>query len=269
MNQRERQIEQAKLQELKYMASSSRHHQPNFQEEIQTYFCDTFHRIHQFREENIWNIMQAGELRVIDGIQDDFSHRTSVYMCIFLKALTVFDEIICLVENGFVDGAIQRWRTLYEYQVILAFILQQGEEVAQAYQNNVGVSIAAGLKPKTSYAWAQKATIFMDKKHITFRMIQEACKGLNPQFQNTYRMTSQAIHGSSVGTHASFAEIWNRDSLHTGIAMVLSHAMATFYLICQSYYNNIRDCDQSVRLHILNQTYREFSTALRATTKKD
>ena len=38
--------------------------------------------------------------------------------------IDVFDEIICLIENGFPDGAMQRWRTLLKYSMIIIFILE-------------------------------------------------------------------------------------------------------------------------------------------------
>jgi hypothetical protein len=45
----------------------------------------------------------------------------------------VTDEILCLLENGFADGGMARWRTLHEIGVVAAVIAQYGEDIAQRY----------------------------------------------------------------------------------------------------------------------------------------
>jgi Family of unknown function (DUF5677) len=49
------------------------------------------------------------------------------------KALLVTSEIICLLKGGFADGALTRWRTLYEVNVVAALIHQEGQELALRY----------------------------------------------------------------------------------------------------------------------------------------
>lgn len=49
------------------------------------------------------------------------------------KALLVTSEIICLLKGGFADGALTRWRTLYENNVIANLIRQEGQELAIRY----------------------------------------------------------------------------------------------------------------------------------------
>lgn len=49
------------------------------------------------------------------------------------KALLVTAEIICLMKGGFADGALARWRTLYEINVIATLIRQGGQELALKY----------------------------------------------------------------------------------------------------------------------------------------
>ena len=50
-----------------------------------------------------------------------------------VRACQVTDEIICLLENGFADGAMARWRTLHEIAVVAAIISRHGEDIAQRY----------------------------------------------------------------------------------------------------------------------------------------
>jgi hypothetical protein len=38
------------------------------------------------------------------------------------RACQIDEEIICLLEGGFADGAMARWRTLHEVAVVASFI---------------------------------------------------------------------------------------------------------------------------------------------------
>lgn len=49
------------------------------------------------------------------------------------KALLVVSEMICLMKGGFADGALTRWRTLYEINVISTLILRGDQELALRY----------------------------------------------------------------------------------------------------------------------------------------
>lgn len=52
---------------------------------------------------------------------------------LLVRACQVTDEIICLLENGFADGAMARWRTLHEIAVVAVVISQYGENIAERY----------------------------------------------------------------------------------------------------------------------------------------
>jgi len=56
-----------------------------------------------------------------------------VVIRLLVRGCQVTDEIICLLENGFADGAMARWRTLHEIAVVAAVISQGGEAVAERY----------------------------------------------------------------------------------------------------------------------------------------
>jgi len=51
----------------------------------------------------------------------------------FRRRTLVTSELICLLKGGFADGALTRWRTLYEVNVIAALIRQEGQELALRY----------------------------------------------------------------------------------------------------------------------------------------
>lgn len=57
----------------------------------------------------------------------------NILIRLLVRACQVTDEIICLLENGFADGAMARWRTLHEIGVVAAVISQHGESIAERY----------------------------------------------------------------------------------------------------------------------------------------
>jgi hypothetical protein len=52
---------------------------------------------------------------------------------LLVRGCQVTDEIFCLLENGFADGAMARWRTLHEIAVVAAVVSQGGEALAERY----------------------------------------------------------------------------------------------------------------------------------------
>lgn len=49
------------------------------------------------------------------------------------RAVLISREILCLMTNGFPDGALARWRTLHEVAIISEFISQNGPTIAGRY----------------------------------------------------------------------------------------------------------------------------------------
>lgn len=49
------------------------------------------------------------------------------------RACQVTAEIITLLENGYADGAMSRWRTLYEISVVGTLIAKNGDDLAERY----------------------------------------------------------------------------------------------------------------------------------------
>lgn len=60
-------------------------------------------------------------------------HRRWVLLRLHARACQVTDEIICLMENGFADGAMARWRTIHELFVVAALIADGDEDLAERY----------------------------------------------------------------------------------------------------------------------------------------
>jgi hypothetical protein len=57
----------------------------------------------------------------------------NILIRLLVRACQVTYEIICLLENGFADGAMARWRTLHEIGVVAAILSQHGEDIVERY----------------------------------------------------------------------------------------------------------------------------------------
>ncbi|WP_294356070.1 DUF5677 domain-containing protein [uncultured Sphingomonas sp.] len=64
---------------------------------------------------------------------DDRDHVFEALTYLNSKVLLVSAEMICLMKGGFADGALARWRTIYELNVIAALLAQEGEMLARRY----------------------------------------------------------------------------------------------------------------------------------------
>lgn len=61
------------------------------------------------------------------------SQRSNLLIRLHTRACQVTAEIISLLENGFADGAMARWRTLHEINVVMTLIKEHDEELAERY----------------------------------------------------------------------------------------------------------------------------------------
>lgn len=60
-------------------------------------------------------------------------YRRWVLLRLHVRGCQVADEVICLMENGFADGALARWRTLHEIAVVAVLIAEGDETLAERY----------------------------------------------------------------------------------------------------------------------------------------
>jgi hypothetical protein len=67
--------------------------------------------------------------------------RRFVLVRLHVRACQVADEIISLLENGFANGAMARWRTLHELDVVATLIEDGDEELARRYIDHDTVEV--------------------------------------------------------------------------------------------------------------------------------
>ena len=68
------------------------------------------------------------------------------------KAVLVAREAICLLKSGYPDGALSRWRTLHEVDVIALFIASHDQETAEKYIDSYWVREAKAAREFQEHA---------------------------------------------------------------------------------------------------------------------
>lgn len=83
--------------------------------------------------------------------------RNSLIECMLrlhARACQIAGEVEALLRAGFADGALSRWRTLYEVAVIAMFLQEGGEDLAQRYLDHLAID---SLDLARKYAAAHEA----------------------------------------------------------------------------------------------------------------
>lgn len=115
------------------------------------------------------------------------------------RACQIYAEILCLIKNGYADGAYARWRTLYEIMITISFIKSQGKSAAQAFHKNSFID--------TQHCnWAKELKCFKGKKNISFSMIERMCS-FDKKWMQEYKNACKTVHASPEGT---FGRISNK-----------------------------------------------------------
>lgn len=162
------------------------------------------------------------------------------------KAVVVSKEILMLLQAGYADAAISRWRTLHEISVILGLITDSlknnkdtAKKIAIRFYNRSIVEefkIVKNQNSKTEkkseeyfnlktkveeikreygkkfiyedYEWARPALINIKGK-IYFSHLEE--KNGNTHLTSYYKMANNQIHSTSFGLYESFGDIYDSD----------------------------------------------------------
>lgn len=152
----------------------------------------------------------------------------SLLVRLHARACQITAEIITLMENGFADGAMARWRTLYEVGIVATVIAEGGEALAKCYVEHEAVEskfamdeyarcyAALGYKPisdrerrrvERAFAAAVKAygsdfgkpygwaAGHLKKKRVTFRDLEDAAQRL--AMRPYYKMASYNVHADT------------------------------------------------------------------------
>jgi len=122
------------------------------------------------------------------------------------RAMQVYAEIICLLENGFPGGACMHTRTLYELWIIAELLFNDTDAVSGAFL------ASEGSKDDEHYDWAKTSEKFKDKEHVTFGQIRRRVekdfedtrssmskRKVKRNWDHLYTLQSQLIHPCAEG----------------------------------------------------------------------
>lgn len=158
------------------------------------------------------------------------THIGPALMHLHARALQISSEMMLLMENGFADGAMARWRTLHEITCVATLIAAGGDALAERYMLHEYVEARKGLiqlqasqpllgytalskrqaaaierdyhtvlarfgKPfGTDYGWAAE---YLGEPQPTFRHIEQAVG--RAKMRSHYKMASQNVHAGTKG----------------------------------------------------------------------
>lgn len=164
------------------------------------------------------------------------------------RACQQYLEIICLIRNGFADGAYARWRSMYELSCIAEFIKHNGEKIAEQYYKQSETN-------DKNYSWVKGASCFLgkEKKSYTFKDIQAECKFATEAWSKQYALACLVNHASPQGTFKRLANGKTKNIIPVGrsdygIATAAEHAaiclqlITTFFLTVFSYIDGLARC---------------------------
>ncbi|MEZ5999017.1 MAG: DUF5677 domain-containing protein [Hyphomonas sp.] len=199
-------------------------------------------------------------------IDNQVRPKVDLVFALHMRACQVAAEILTLMEAGYADGAMARWRTLYEISTILMLISEHGDDLAQMYidHNKVDVKKAAnkymeniehsGYAPIPEKELAQideDYQVTLEKYGKPFKNEYGWAAGIvgkeNPNFSDLIGATQdQAIHSvykmASFNVHAGSRALFFRHtdmSTRSGVLAGASNAgldspgTHTAYTLCQ------------------------------------
>ncbi len=103
----------------------------------------------------------------------------------------ISSEIICLMRNGFADGAYARWRALHEVVCIAKFINKHGEKAAERYYHHEFIEAYKGMIQHQKYAHRIKPDPFTeDEVETAKRHYEELLNKYGDNFKKSYGWAS-------------------------------------------------------------------------------
>lgn len=216
-----------------------------------------------------------------------YMFRRWVLVRLHSRACQVTDEIICLMENGFADGAMARWRTLHEISVVAALIAEGDEDLAERYVVHDAVEVKRqaddydetqvplGLPPigkrrrsaidrdynnaitrfgppfAHPYGWASK---HLGLKKPTFKELQVAAG--RGGMSSYYKMASFNVHAGARNLFFNLGSMGDEDIVpagrsNAGLADPGENTAHTLALITSFYMGATTDLDRLVVLKCL------------------
>ena len=171
-----------------------------------------------------------------------------------------FSEIICLLKNGYADGAFARWRTLFELSVFAIFIKENDDDVALAFINQSDDNV---WEFQTGVEWAKGATCFKNRNDdVTFTKIFKSInfpEGQKEFWQKQYRFSCKVVHASPQGTLKRLANSGTEQNIISagrsewGLHSPAEHAAHSFFQVTAAFFATFVDTEVAFKTHALRK----------------
>ena len=168
--------------------------------------------------------------------------------CLFARACQVYSEILCLVINGFPDGALARWRTMYELCCYAEFIVNNGEDVARAYYYDNG----------QKNTWAKEASCFKNRKgdKISITDIEKECSFTKGGWGDLKKLACFSVHANGIGTFHRMGMEPGKPIpvgyIDSGIAFPITRATFTLRIIAATFFRIFPSADSIAYSQFIN-----------------
>ena len=217
---------------------------------------------------------------------------------LFVKALVITREAICLMEAGFADGALARWRSLHEVAVIASFLSKFGEQAAARYiasftfasrsamKNINEYAHRAGMKQYSAkelsaaddrcneldslfgkgidkdYGWARDALGVAHDARVTFFSIEQAVA--LDHWRPRYRWASQNVHSNYSPPRSSLGMVEAKEEIHlvgpsnSGMVDPLHMTAISLGIVASAFLSTWPNMDRLVVLNFLSRISEEI-----------
>lgn len=180
------------------------------------------------------------------------------------KALLVYAEIICLLENGFPDGAFAHYRMLYELWAVAEFLYNDTDDISRAYIESADDKLE---KEEDHYKWATTSECFSNRENkITiYNIITEAHRTFTlrvdnkiskTKLKNIYLFPNAIIHPSAKGVFGRTSNPIDNEiligSADTGLSTPSINSSKTMFNITHLFLSMIPNSASSIGLGVLN-----------------
>ena len=180
------------------------------------------------------------------------------------KAMLIYAEIICLLENGYPDGAFMHYRTLHELWAVAEFINTDTDDVARAFLESAGTK---SNHESSHYKWAGASNRFTDESEpITISKIvsvahdnlKEGKSDISKKhLMKLYVFPNLLIHPSAKGVLSRTSEPYQNSvtvgRVDTGISTPAINSSMMFFNITRLHLSFAPNIVSLIGLGILNE----------------
>ena len=239
-------------------------------------------------------------INIISSRTDHATIKTTKFLVLtrlYARGCQVTEEIIVLLENGFADGAMSRWRTLHELSVVSLIISENDEELSQRYYDHDIIDVkkfsdkylidhielgfekisdeeVQNIKRRYSlilekygedfrhqYGWAAKN---LGIRKPSFSQIQKAAG--RSAMSSYYHFASDNVHAGSRGTFIRMSAMGKSDVIiagrsNAGFLEPAQNAVYSMTQIVASLFGKPNNLDEMVEMSVMIELREATRTA--------